>query len=378
MKKLLTILWFINIICFSQEWEPHGYPQDFYDTIRFRKPFILNKNDTCEIFIVNDTIYMKCNSLDSVAVGVGSIDLSNYPDRIELGDSINSVKNYTDNEIYNIDTIRDDLDVLGTFRAGTPFYINMKPGVSHDTAFFIISDTNGILFIQRNACDNLNTNQTVGQWVWQVGEVTPQAIALFNVAYENTGGNNGAFIYLRMRQSSTGTLRNRWRISDNGYMRIGQHITSDATEQLQVDGNILTIGDNYTDGLFVDNIGSKDSDSIIVDSIIYFNNSIGIKVKTFSFSVDMDLNYSDANVGILTITNNCTIEAINLPPGVPVLLWLKWSGGNYTVTLSNMTQMEGNTTITLQESDGAKDLMQLILDPWDGTIDYTIINKYTP
>ena len=108
MKKILTILLTVvslSVLC----QEPIGHQVDYYDTVRFRQPFILQNGDTCEIFVMNnDSIVMVCNSLDTVRIdgGGGSVDLSDYYTKSEtdqiVGDStghaIDSANAYTDAE----------------------------------------------------------------------------------------------------------------------------------------------------------------------------------------------------------------------------------------------------------------------------------------
>lgn len=133
---------------------------------------------------------------------------------------------------------------------------------------------------------------------------------------------------------------------------------------------------NIFDKIYVNKIGSNSSDSIIVDSTIYFANGIKIKTNTESFSVSKTISFADQHDAQMTITNNTVITITNVPEGSNPQLSLIWSGGDYTASISGATQMSGNSTISLQETNGATDLVQF--KNINGTVYYAIINVVTP
>jgi hypothetical protein len=71
------------------------------------------------------------------------------------------------------------------------------------------------------------------------------------------------------------------------------------------------------------------------------------------------------------------LTAKDIPEGISVKLWVTYTG-SYTVTIDgDITQMEDNTA-TLQETNGAYDLMQFEKRPFDNEIRYVIINDNIP
>ena len=395
MKKILTYLGLlITLGVFGQytpadsvwqdgrirDWNLWGYPTAA-DTLNFDSAIVTKfKMDA-----LHDWVFDSIPERDTIVMNmIGD----------STGHAIDSANAYTD-ELDSVNGnfhIPDDLDVGGTFTAGTPFYINMKLGVSHDTAFFMSSDTNGILVITRNSCDNLVTNNVIGQWAWQVGETTPQAVAFFNVYYDNSGGNNGSYVVFRTRKSSTGQLRNRMRIGTEGYTHIGDHVTSDATEQLQVDGNIYAnggnfIGDSLSDGvntysilelapdstynvvtandsLLADtvktnHITSRDNDTITIDKRVEFSGSIETNFQTESFSASKTFDFEERNFQFMIITGTTTVNVSNLPEGVSTL-WLQQNATGYTITIGTGWGTAFDNTESLGTTANANYIIQFI------------------
>lgn len=160
-------------------------------------------------------------------------------------------------------------------------------------------------------------------------------------------------------------------------------ILSLSTQELSIDTTAITITesqiqdyDSTWNKVYVDKIGSNSNDSIIVDSTVYFANGINIKTNTESFSVSKTISFANQHDAKMTITNNTVITITNVPGGSNPQLSLIWSGGDYTASISGATQMSGNSTISLQETNGATDLVQF--KNINGTVYYAIINVVTP
>lgn len=431
MKKLLTILLTsISIIIYSQIDMPYKY--NFWDTITIKQPFILQNGDTCSIFLVNDSICMKCNSGDTVRIDGTTVDLSNYPDRTELGDTASAVEtranDYT--SLY-ADSLQSQ---LFNPRLHSLSKLRVLFGKSEDTTiwsneYFYWNTTVNSLYLRK---DSVGGSSNIGNCLMYTEYNDPNYsydIIRSSISHNNFDPDQytrwglsaiidldtikqvlnsdihkvvGVYGYLRRSKTATNGISIE-HSSNNAtlagvYGQLSSEIndltTGTGTYQLAAvmgrdlstgtaksygvysDGNSLTVGNHYTDGLFVDNIGSKDSDSIIVDSTIYFAGSIKIKTNIESFSVSKTISFDNQYYAEMTITNNTVITISNIPEGTSPQLALIWSGGNYTCSISGATQMSGNSTISLQETNGATDLIQF--KKINGTDYYSIINIVTP
>lgn len=134
--------------------------------------------------------------------------------------------------------------------------------------------------------------------------------------------------------------------------------------------------DSSWNSININHLQSKDNDSIIVDSTIFFDDGIIIKTNIESFSASKTINYSNQHDVKYTITSNTVITVSNIPSGSNPQLSLIWSGGDYTCSISGATQMSGNSTISFQEVNGAIDLVQF--KNINGTVYYSILNIVTP
>lgn len=125
-----------------------------------------------------------------------------------------------------------------------------------------------------------------------------------------------------------------------------------------------------------DTIQGNSSDTININATTKFEGGIRITTVTESFSVSKTISFIDQYYAEMTVTNNTVITIDDIPEGTSPQLSLIWSGGDYTVSISGATQMSGNSTISLQELNGATDLIQF--KKINGTDYYSIINVVTP
>jgi len=168
MKKLIYILLLIlSFTVYSQDkdygWAKRSYKIEYDDTVKFNKPFILQSGDTCTMFVLNDSICMKCNSLDTVRIdGNVSIGGGSYTDE-QAQDAVGNI-------------LTDGTTIDFTYNDGTPII----------TAEVINSSVSYSKIQNVSATDRLLGRETAGAGVVEEITCTSAGRALLDDADAST------------------------------------------------------------------------------------------------------------------------------------------------------------------------------------------------